>query len=301
LYGLTDNGVIIMEYVEGSTLSAVLSGGFMTNAERACLFKSFAQVASALLYLRRKSVVHRDLKPANILIENFVRFDSGLPQPVLPLILMVCFQTDYSKVTAKLCDFGLALPVHLTADSLARLSGVIRIHSRKLAQSSAEPKYSEKTFDALNPEQDWKAFKYMLDGVVRRNLSLSGFASPSASSNSVLPPDPVLDKIQVLLSEFEDLPPAEVISTLLRFSREYLQAGSTPHTPATRRLTRTTSPGLSVYSPSFYPGTPLSPSSSMSSPNGSVPPSPFGERKLQVDGELMIAADDEGSYYSEEK
>lgn len=266
-----------MEYVEGSTLSAVLQRGYMSLNEKACLFRCFSQVASALAFLRLKSIVHRDIKPANILVSNF-----GNPL----------------SVVAKLCDFGLALPVHLPADSLARLSGVNKIHQRRMLSQSVEydPFNAEQNPDALNRDQDRRALKAMLTAALKRNLMDSTVTLASLSSSSVLPADPVLPKIEQLLSEFDQVTEVEISARLLKFSREYLQlnnsgGASTPQSPASpMSLVRTTSPGLTVNSPAFYP----SPRSAISSPSSSVPQSPFVSRFEALDP-------DDCPYFSEEK
>lgn len=73
---------LVMEYVDGLTLSELLSrveGGVLTHDEAACLVQS---IASALGYAHENGVLHMDIKPSNIMIDR-----SG---------------------TVKLCDFGMA-------------------------------------------------------------------------------------------------------------------------------------------------------------------------------------------------
>ena len=58
-----DVAFLVMEYVEGEDLSAVLARGPL-EWERAC--RLFLQVAEGLESAHQKQIVHRDLKPANI-------------------------------------------------------------------------------------------------------------------------------------------------------------------------------------------------------------------------------------------
>jgi tetratricopeptide (TPR) repeat protein len=65
--GETDDGrsYIVMQYVEGETLSAVLARGMMPVRDALALC---AEVAEALGAAHRRGVVHRDLKPGNIMV-----------------------------------------------------------------------------------------------------------------------------------------------------------------------------------------------------------------------------------------
>ena len=57
--------IMIMEYVEGATLSARLAAGPIPYADTAAYID---QVLSALSYAHSKGVVHRDIKPANMIV-----------------------------------------------------------------------------------------------------------------------------------------------------------------------------------------------------------------------------------------
>ena len=58
---------IVMEYVDGSTLSSLLRQGPMSAAQAAAIG---ADVAAALEFAHRRGVIHRDVKPGNVLIDN---------------------------------------------------------------------------------------------------------------------------------------------------------------------------------------------------------------------------------------
>jgi beta-lactam-binding protein with PASTA domain len=58
---------IVMEFVDGLTLSALLRQGPI-EAARACAIG--ADVAAALEFAHRRGVIHRDVKPGNVLIDN---------------------------------------------------------------------------------------------------------------------------------------------------------------------------------------------------------------------------------------
>jgi serine/threonine protein kinase/uncharacterized membrane protein YeaQ/YmgE (transglycosylase-associated protein family) len=58
---------IIMEYVDGETLSEAIKPGGLPLAE---VRKIMGQVATALQHAHDQSIVHRDIKPANVLVSN---------------------------------------------------------------------------------------------------------------------------------------------------------------------------------------------------------------------------------------
>jgi ankyrin repeat protein/predicted Ser/Thr protein kinase len=71
VYQLGEDGqnvFVAMEYVEGSPLETMLSGGARPNP--AFALDIVHQIADALDYAHRAGVVHRDIKPANILVRG---------------------------------------------------------------------------------------------------------------------------------------------------------------------------------------------------------------------------------------
>ena len=75
--------IMIMEFVEGHTLSAKLSSAPMTLATG---LNYIQQVLSGLAYAHERSIVHRDVKPSNIMIsrDGHVKLlDFGLALPIL--------------------------------------------------------------------------------------------------------------------------------------------------------------------------------------------------------------------------
>ncbi len=68
-YGFSESGqpFIVMDYVEGRTLKARVSGGAEPPAEALRLAR---ELATAVAEVHRAGIVHRDIKPANILLER---------------------------------------------------------------------------------------------------------------------------------------------------------------------------------------------------------------------------------------
>ncbi len=58
---------ILMEYIDGSTLSNFMESGQLTLS---LAYKIIDELCDALQYIHSKQVIHRDLKPANILITH---------------------------------------------------------------------------------------------------------------------------------------------------------------------------------------------------------------------------------------
>jgi serine/threonine-protein kinase len=87
---------IVMEYVDGHTLSQLLKQGPIPPAQAASIG---ADVAGALDFAHRRGVIHRDVKPGNVLIDN-------------------------SSGQVKVADFGIARAVG-TSDDLTQTGSVM--------------------------------------------------------------------------------------------------------------------------------------------------------------------------------
>lgn len=59
--------VIVMEYVDGSSLESVISSGELTVTSGRSIVE---QIADALTYIHSKQIFHRDIKPSNILVSH---------------------------------------------------------------------------------------------------------------------------------------------------------------------------------------------------------------------------------------
>lgn len=102
--------LMVMEYVEGSTLSAYLRKGALDPAQSVHVI---LQALSALAYAHAQGVVHRDIKPANIIIT--------------------------SDGTAKLMDFGIARSVadHIQLTQTGAVVGSFHYMSPEQIQGAA--------------------------------------------------------------------------------------------------------------------------------------------------------------------
>ncbi len=87
---------IVMEYVDGQTLSALIRQGSLTLRRAAAIG---ADIANALDFAHRRGVVHRDVKPGNVLIDR------------------------HGQV--KVADFGIARAVHNASEGLTQTGAVM--------------------------------------------------------------------------------------------------------------------------------------------------------------------------------
>lgn len=103
---------LVMELIDGPDLRRHLSQGPMPPRDVAQIGY---ELAEGLEYMHRQGVVHRDIKPANVML-----FD---------------YQTETSRVRAKLTDFGIAQMVHSKQIDDGGLSGTAAYLSPEQARS----------------------------------------------------------------------------------------------------------------------------------------------------------------------
>lgn len=96
--GSDPNGSVylVMEYIDGKSLSHILSDEGPLPLEQAC--ELFVQIASAVCVLHENGVMHRDLTPRNVIVER----------------------GDSEQFCAKILDFGLAKLERKTSTAISR-------------------------------------------------------------------------------------------------------------------------------------------------------------------------------------
>jgi eukaryotic-like serine/threonine-protein kinase len=99
---------IVMEYVEGRTLSQRLADGPLPPREAARLV---AEVGRAVQHAHEQGILHRDLKPANILLSGMGKRGSGVNGAT-------ALTSDSGLQTPLVTDFGLAKRLTTTPTSV---------------------------------------------------------------------------------------------------------------------------------------------------------------------------------------
>jgi tetratricopeptide (TPR) repeat protein len=96
-----DRTCIVMQYVDGETLAALLNRGPLEPAEAVTLA---LRIAEALAVAHAASVVHRDLKPQNIMLMRDGRpklLDFGIAQTQLPPDVVASIETHTATETVR--------------------------------------------------------------------------------------------------------------------------------------------------------------------------------------------------------
>ena len=94
---------VVMEYVRGRTLSALLENGPLPHVEAV---RIASQILSALAEAHRQGIVHRDVKPSNIAINerNEVKvLDFGLASRVAPMVASATGKTLTASLDVSVC------------------------------------------------------------------------------------------------------------------------------------------------------------------------------------------------------
>lgn len=92
-FGVTDSPYLVMEFVEGQTLSKIMKRGPMEPNRALNIIR---QVLAALAHTHKHGIIHRDIKPTNIMITN----------------------AECSGDYVRILDFGLAKYFRETGDTL---------------------------------------------------------------------------------------------------------------------------------------------------------------------------------------
>jgi hypothetical protein len=118
---------LVMEYLEGETLSARLRRGPLALGE---IVRLGAQIAEALDAAHRAGIVHRDLKPGNVMLTR-----------------------EGAQTAAKLLDFGLAKPGPAAARPASAPTFTATLAPTELASPATQAGVVMGTVQYMSPEQ----------------------------------------------------------------------------------------------------------------------------------------------------
>lgn len=92
---------LVMEWLEGETLTQVLKNSGALSAEKA--IKITMQIADALDHAHKAGIIHRDLKPGNIMLVANDRINGEAGEPNVKIIDfgIACIQAESGKITTK--------------------------------------------------------------------------------------------------------------------------------------------------------------------------------------------------------
>jgi len=229
----SEGGVlIVMEYVEGQSLSDALREGAL-EPERALAV--LRDVAAALDHLHRQGIVHRDVKPGNILL--------GLDGSVKLADLGIATSADMTRITQSGAVLGTASyisPELFTGDPASAASDVYSLaavafealSSRKAITGATPVEIARRVMDAPPPElrEAWPESPSAAADALRRGMSRDPAARPPSAGALV-------DELQAALG---------ISPQPARERRPARRTESAPTAPVTAATTDPSSPPAST-------------------------------------------------------
>ena len=145
---------IVMEYLEGETLSARIQNGALTIADTMRLGR---QIASALQAAHEKGIVHRDLKPENVFVVRDPEAASGERAKILDFGIAKLSEEQQGKGALVKTAAGtmLGTPLYMSpeqCDGMANLDGKSDVYSLGILlfeMLTGEPPFSGLSINAV--------------------------------------------------------------------------------------------------------------------------------------------------------
>jgi serine/threonine-protein kinase len=174
--GTTGDGelYLVMEYIDGTSITRFASDRKLSTAERLCLFRD---ACAGVEFAHQNLIVHRDIKPSNILVDT-----AGVPKLLDFGTAKVLEEHDATLTGPAAMTMAYASPEQLRGDAVSTLSDVFSLGVVLFELLTGKKMFGENLASRFASQQTWD--KTSLDSDLQRIIAKATAVEPAERYSS---------------------------------------------------------------------------------------------------------------------